>query len=178
MACLECNLSVHHLASIIMTCEGFVTTKSSTKSLSLDTIASHSLKIRNNYYNKIEIGAKTESFDIHQFFASLKYDSDVGVLRISASAEIEKKEDDDKNEEGQDLVVTANYELLSVGSDVKPFVLFTATHDLLSITSFSLDKLYFGIAEVCPIDYVHSCFGAGYWIDDLAWADDDAWRDN
>lgn len=33
----------------------------------------------------------------------------------------------------------------------------------------------FEFLEVCPISYVRSCFGAGYWRNDMAWMNDDAW---
>ena len=33
----------------------------------------------------------------------------------------------------------------------------------------------FEFVEVCPISYVRSCFGAGYWRNDMAWQNDDAW---
>lgn len=28
------------------------------------------------------------------------------------------------------------------------------------------------------VDVIASCFGNGYWIDELPWIDTDAWRDN
>ena len=33
------------------------------------------------------------------------------------------------------------------------------------------------IYYVCPIDRVSSCFGAGYWIEDMPWREDDSWRE-
>lgn len=33
------------------------------------------------------------------------------------------------------------------------------------------------IIEICPISYVSSCFGAGYWIEDYGWSESDAWSE-
>lgn len=67
----------------------------------------------------------------------------------------------------------------------KPLIKHHAIADLFSVgTSSAICKTTAKAAgmisayssEICPIDYIHSCYGAGYWIGDMQWVGDDAWK--
>lgn len=89
--------------------------------------------------------------------SSLAASADNKVLQLSAVCVIEKQEKIDLSARISDSVMLSACCMGSVNVAAKA------------------ESIAFDISEVCPIDYVHSCFGAGYWIGDMPWVGDDAW---
>lgn len=169
MACLECDIKTDILQ----------TKAYSINSIQIETIG-NTIGVNASVSNKIlGVSAKSAVLDItscvYKLNISLSQSDQLNITAVYDGIYGEGHETPT-----EDLTITVYCDLLSIKQE--PVSLNAISVEYGSeIARFSMTVEKFldvWISEICPFDYVHSCYGAGYWMDDLAWADDDAWRDN